>query len=300
MAILAAKKEMKQVLPLSAELIKSTSKIKEKKLKYAVLRNMMLVERKANFLKRKSVNCYSIYTPSDDYYIDDSGSITSVRSNCGSERFFVQDLISLTGYRLVAELKKNKEGLVLFPASGAGFERYGTADAGGASSSPVETVGQGDHYLLPETAAALFGLINKLNSDHGMVISFGDMSSSNGSDPWQQGFAHHAGHGHLGKRSGMDVDFRYINSKGKSFRSPNAFGNSSFSMINNQKLYEAAELFGFTKNYQGKNGALTGPSKVKGHNDHGHLGLEYKNLKRKHSKTAPIYGQVNWFNAIEF
>ncbi len=268
--------------------------------KRAAHRNMMMVERKANFRKRKSVICNSIFKPSDDHYTNDDGSITSVRANCGRERFFIQDNKSLIGYRLIAELEKNSDGLVLFPSSGTGFGRYGTIDAGGASKTPKETVGKGDHYLLPETAAALFGLINKLHSDYSIVVSLGDMSSSNGSDPWQKGFKHHAGHGHKGKRSGMDVDFRYLNTSGKSFQKRNAFGDSSFSAINNQRLYDTAKMYGFTKNYQGTKGSLKGVTKVNGHNDHGHLGLQHKDLKWKYNKKPPVYGKYHWFNHLEF
>jgi len=290
----------KNSLPHLGQLSAKSKFQNQRNLKMAVRRNMMLVQRKANFRQRKSVIPYSIFKPSDDHYINDDGSIISVRSNTGKERFFVQNYVSLTGYLLVAELEKNKDGLVLFPSTGTGFDRYGTVDAGGISTSPAETVGQGDHYLLPETAAALFGVINTVNSDFGMVVSLGDMSSSNGSDPWEQGFKHHAGHGHLGKRSGMDVDFRYLNKSGKSFQSKNAFGNSSFSTVNNQRLYDAAKTYGFTKNYQGHNGSLSGPTKVNGHNDHGHLGLDYKSLKWKYSKVPPTYRKFHWFNAIDF
>lgn len=188
-------------------------------------------------------------------------------------------------------MNKNDSGLVQFPENGIGFSRYGTIDAGGTTTSPAEVVGQGDHYLQPETAAALFGLVNKLDTEFGIDISLGDMSSSNGSDPWQSGFKHHAGHGHLGKRSGLDVDFRYVNTDGVSFKSKNAFNNSSYSSLNNQRVYDAATTFGFTKNYQGTSGDLTGATKVKGHNDHGHLGLQYKGLNWKYVPTAPIWRQ---------
>ena len=122
------------------------------------------------------------------------------------------------------------------------------------------------------------------------------MSSSNGSDPWQPGFEHHAGHGHLGKRSGQDVDFRYLNTDGVSFQSSNAFNSNSFSSLNNQRVYDAAATFGFTKNYQGTSGSLTGVTKVGGHNDHGHLGLQHKSLNWKYVSTAPTRQTGNGLN----
>ncbi|QTY27607.1 hypothetical protein [Flavobacterium sp. CS20] len=98
------------------------------------------------------------------------------------------------------------------------------------------------------------------------------MSSSNGSDPWQAGFSHHSGHGHNGNRSGLDVDFRYLDTNGESFQSGNAFNSSSFSTQNNQTVYDRANTFGFDTNYQGTSGNLDGPTSISNHNDHGHLG----------------------------
>jgi RHS repeat-associated protein len=238
-----------------------------------------------------------IAEPFDDHYINNDGSIRTVKTDDNFDRFFVEDGTQESGYSMAGQLDKNDAGLVQFPSSGENFSRYGTNDAGGTSGG--ETVGQGDHYLQPETAAALYGLVNKLNTDFGFELSLGDMSSSNGSDPWQTGFSHHKGHGHLGRRSGLDVDFRYLNTDGVSFQSPNAFKSSSFSSLNNQRVYDAAATFGFTKNFQGLSGNLTGPSKISLHNDHGHLGLQHTNLNWKYVPTAPVRqsnGLFNWLN----
>ena len=235
-----------------------------------------------------------IAEPFDDHYINNDGSIRTVNTDDSFDRFFVEDFTQDSGYRLAGQLEKNDAGLVEFPSSGQGLSRYGTNDAGGVSGD--ETVGQGDHYLQPESAAALYGLVNKLNTDYGMEISLGDMSSSNGSDPWQRGFDHHKGHGHLGNRSGLDVDFRYLNTDGVSFRSPNAFKNSSFSALNNQRVYDAAATFGFTRNYQGTSGNLTGPSRIRLHNDHGHLGLQHSSLDWKYVPTAPVRQSNSFLN----
>ena len=134
----------------------------------------------------------------DDYYINSDGSIQTVKTDDDFDRFYVENDNSETGYRLAGQLDKNDAGLVQFPAPGRGFDRYGAVDAGGISTNPVDTVGQGDHHLQPEVVAALFGLTNYLNTNYDFTLSLGDMSSSNGSDPWQAGFQHHAGHGHLG------------------------------------------------------------------------------------------------------
>jgi RHS repeat-associated protein len=219
--------------------------------------------------------------PSDIFYVNNDGSVER-KVQEGAHQYYVQHTSGATGtysqdYNLVATLSENANGLVQFPASGDGFARYGTVDAGGTSTNPPEAVGQGDHFVTPETAAALYGVINSLSSDN-ITISLGDMSSSNGSDPWQASFVtatstgHHQGHGHNGTRTGLDVDFRYIGNDGSSFASNNAFGDTNFSAVNNQNVFDTANKFGFTVNYQGTNGTLTGPASIAEHNDHGHLG----------------------------
>lgn len=223
----------------------------------------------------------------DDHYINPDGSVRTVQTNDNFDRFYVQN-DARTEYSLVAQLNKNDQGLVQFPASGNGFSRYGTIDAGGNSQIPLENVGQGDHFLRPEAAAALFGLSNELRKQ-GVDISFGDMSSSNGSDPWQAGGGgHHKGHGHNGARSGMDVDFRYINNDGESFQSETATSSSHFSLSYNTSVYQTANNFGFTKNYQGTQGKIPGVKKVDAHNDHGHLGLNHANMNWIYVASAPV------------
>lgn len=126
-----------------------------------------------------------------------------------------------------------------------------------------------------------------------MPVRREEFSSSSGSDPWQPGGRHHAGHGHLGTRTGIDVDVRYLNTSGNSFQSANAFTNDSYSRENNQTLFTTAELFGFTKNFQGLSGDLTGPRKINAHNDHGHLGLEPSKLNWAYVRRAPILQTTN-------
>ncbi|MGV3612278.1 MAG: glycosyl hydrolase 108 family protein [Fluviicola sp.] len=202
-----------------------------------------------------------------DYVIANNGTITYTAGTSNSHRYFVG------GATQPLTLVANANGLVLFPDNGTGFTRYGTVDAGGTADNG-DVHGAGDHYLLPLTAAALFGLMHRLNTDNQFTVSLGDMSSSNGRDPWQPGFDHHRGHGHGGNRSGVDIDFRYLNNQGTSFQSGNAFGDRNFSQANNQTLFDTARLFGFTTNYQGTNGNLDNVTRVAGHNDHGHLGFE--------------------------
>jgi len=175
-------------------------------------------------------------SPPDDHCINNDGTIKTVKTDDSFDRFYVESgTYDNKQYKLAAQLEKNNEGLVKFPSSGDGFERYGQEDAGGTSTKPVETVGQGDHYINPTTAAALFGVINNLKTE-GITLSLGDMSSSSGSDPWQAGGKHHAGHGHNGKRTGLDVDFRYSNNEGIDMQSSNAFTSSDFSLSKNTAI----------------------------------------------------------------
>jgi hypothetical protein len=151
------------------------------------------------------------------YYVSRDGTIyVDGRDEGEGQRiqFRVESATRSGTYDHAAELPRNAQGLVQFPANGTGFERYGAVDAGGFDRRTGENVGQGDHYLKPEAAAALFGLTRVLD-DSGITMSLGDMSSSNGSDPWQEEWrtqrsdGHHRGHGHFGSRSGEDIDFRY-------------------------------------------------------------------------------------------
>jgi len=215
----------------------------------------------------------------DDYYADRDGQITIDETPGTIDRFHVQN--SDGTYTQVATLQRNNAGLVQFPDNGTGFNRYGIVDAGGQDRATGENVGQGDHFLQPVAAAALFGTINVLNSDHHLTVSLGDMSSSNGSDPWQSGQIHHDGHGHRGNRTGEDIDFRYLNNNGVSFQSQTARSDPQFSVQNNQTVYDTARTFGLTTNYQGtnrgNNGEIQGVTRAGGHNDHGHLGFNQAN-----------------------
>ncbi|MEQ9120845.1 DUF6443 domain-containing protein [Fulvivirga sp.] len=250
----------------------------------------------------------------DDYYINNDGSVEVVDTGTETHNFYVQhsdgDVGQTTGdYTLTATLTENSDGMVQFPASGNSFLRYGTSDAGGTASveeGGPEVVGSGDHFVTPETAAALYGVVNEANKN-GLIPSFGDMSSSNGSDPWQASYVkrdkagnvtftgHHAGHGHNGTRSGLDVDFRYFNTTGAAFQNSTATTSNQFSLTNNQSFYDTAKKFGFTRNYQGTNGSnISGASRVGGHNDHGHIGRGSNTLNILEIKYKPIPGPFNY------
>ena len=163
--------------------------------------------------------------------------------------------------------------MVKIPDSGSGFNRYGGVDAGGTSGG--ETVGEGDHYLLPKTASAIFGIINDVN-EKGWEIHLGDMSSKNGSDPWGAGSFHHAGHGHNGTRKGLDCDFRYLNTSGKSYQGLNT--SSVFDQEKNKTVFTFAYKYGFRKNFCANpvtvlGTTVSGVTHQKDHDDHGHIGL---------------------------
>ena len=117
------------------------------------------------------------------------------------------------------------------------------------------------------------------------------MSSSSGSDPWQPGASHHAGHGHLGTRKGKDVDFRYLGVNGKSFQGLNTAPN--FDKEKNITFFEIAYKFGFRKNFctgaehiLGKR--VLGVRDIKSHKDHGHIGLTSENIEEISAKDENI------------
>jgi len=217
------------------------------------------------------------------YYIYRNGSIKYINAD-STINYYIQIKEGENTFKKIATLNKNIHGVVKFPDSGKGFNRYGGVDKGGVSN--VETVGEGDHYLNPETAAALFGIINEIN-DMSWEVHFGDMSSSNGSDPWQSGSNHHAGHGHLRKQSGRNIDFRYLNKNGVSFHGLNT--SNDFDKNKNQTFFRLAYKYGFQKNYA--TGMLdfriygVNPN-VGAHYDHGHIGLN--NIKLEEVKSVNV------------
>ena len=226
--------------------------------------------------------------PFDDYLIRGNGQIIVKNTkNDNFDRFFTEigqrkvGTMVIRYYHLEAQLGKNESGLVRFPDSGIGYTSYGEAEKGGLSTGVKkgvafeENVGSDDSYLKPKTAAALFGVINE-TSGKGITLSLGDMSSSNGSDPAiaGNGTFHHAGHGHMGKRIGLDADFRYVGNDGQGFRG--VMNSKKFNLEYNTAVYEASFRFGFdSKNtYQGKTGSITGVKTMGGHDNHGHLGFK--------------------------
>lgn len=114
------------------------------------------------------------------------------------------------------------------------------------------------------------------------------MSWENGSDPTsspEKATTHHAGHGHLGKQSGLNVDFRYLNKKGISFQGLSS--SKSFDDAKNREVFEIAFKFGFNKNYAtGKEYKGVNPQ-VKKYYDHGHIGalsITYETVEKIDAK----------------
>ncbi len=202
-----------------------------------------------------------------DYHINRTGTVVPSHNNDKVNNYYLQN-VNMDGYFLLISLEPNQALLVKFPDRMNFFDRYSGIDTGGMNNGVLH--GKGDHYLLANVAAALFGVAAVLKDTHSIHISFGDMSADNGSDPWSPGSVDHAGHGH-GSRSGLDVDFRYIDNGGYSFHGK--MNNKNFSKKNNEIVYQVAETFGFKKNYQGKMAKLSGIPTAGGHDDHGHLGF---------------------------
>ena len=98
------------------------------------------------------------------YYIYKSGAIKYFKGETKYYEYYVETGTKekSTIFKKIMVLEKNKYGVVKFPETGTGFRRYGTIDKGGNSTLPKEFVGEGDHYLLPQTAAALFGVTNDI------------------------------------------------------------------------------------------------------------------------------------------
>lgn len=221
--------------------------------------------------------------PVDDWYIGRDGKIEVYRTEDPFDRFYVFDQNKRV-FSLVAQLEKNPYGLVKFPYKGYGFTSYNSGERGGYDPNTGENVGSGDHYLLPVTAAALFGLTNQAKNDHGITIALGDMSSSNGSDPWDARLrsptwnGHHSSHGHLGNGVGAHIDFRYVDRNGNSRRGNWAVNPGLFDRSKNQALFDLAKKWGFSKSLRGYNAPIRHTRAAGKHNDHGHLGFD---LRRK-------------------
>jgi RHS repeat-associated protein len=236
----------------------------------------------------------------DDYYIKNDGNIEVYRTDDNFDRFYAWDY-NKEGYVNIAQLDKKevqlpngqKIFLVEFPQSGYGFTSYNSIENGkyvepggydkNINEKPGEQTGVGDHWVRPQVAAALFGLMGQARNELGATIALGDMSSSNGSDPWNPkdtgwgNHGHHHGHGHLGDRSGLDIDWRYVDKTGVSQKA--SFGGKSpLDQKLNQKIFDLAAKWGFTENYAGTDSRITGMKKLlNDHNNHGHFG--FGNLK---------------------
>ena len=222
----------------------------------------------------------------DDWYMSDGGEIEMFKTEDSFDRFYVFDE-NRKVFVLVAQLERNKHGLVRFPASGYGFTSYNSGERGGYDPVTGENAGSGDHYLKPITAAALFGFTNQLKNDQGVTLALGDMSSSNGSDPWDSKYrradwnGHHASHGHFGVGTGTNIDFRYVDGAGNSQRGNWSENPGLFDARKNQAVFDLAKKWGFTKSLRGYNVPVHGTRAAKGHNDHGHLGFDLSRKKAK-------------------
>jgi len=233
----------------------------------------------------------------DDWYIRKDGNIEVFRTDDSFDRFFVFDE-NHQEFTLKAQLEKNAFGLVEFPLDGWGFTNYNPGERGGYDPYAHETVGQGDRWLKPLTAAALFGLTNQLRNEFGITLALNDMSSSNGSDPWDAKFrkwkdgklewnGHHAGHGHNGNRTGLDIDWRYVDKNGNSQHGVFTKGSTLFDVKLNESIYRTANKWGFNNNYTGKNTPISGVTHAKGHDDHGHFGFtSLRVTELKHRPTT--------------
>lgn len=134
----------------------------------------------------------------------------------------------------------------------------------------------------------------------GYTVDFGDMSSENGSDPGKPG-SHHSGHGHLGKRIGMDADFRYLNNEGKSVRG--VCTESWFNRDKNKEVFDKAIKYHLNYNFTSDKTLsleyvkwndekpklkVVHYDKSNSHLDHGHTGISSKFKPTKASSINAI------------
>ncbi|QQS43060.1 MAG: RHS repeat-associated core domain-containing protein [Acidobacteriota bacterium] len=235
----------------------------------------------------------------DDWYVSDDGKIEVYRTEDPFDRFYVFDE-NRNVFVMVAQLHKNNYGLVRFPDTGWGYTYYNPGERGGYDPDTGETVGQGDHYLLPVTAAALFGFTNQLKNDFGITLALGDMSSSNGSDPWDSRFrsdtwdGHHATHGHNGNGTGQSIDFRYVNRNGQSRQGSWVTNPGRFSISKNKAVFDLAKKWGFGKSLRGYSAPIKGTKAAANHNDHGHLGFDLSRKKPKRISQDRRRYYIRW------
>ncbi|QYS88820.1 hypothetical protein [Flavobacterium davisii] len=145
-----------------------------------IQRSEILARYKKSFNEGNFKECKSFICPADNntiqktdketsFYIYKSGNIKYLEGKDLTKIiYFVETTKNSNEFKRIETLDKNSFGYVKFPDSGTGFNRYGGVDKGG--NSKLENVGEGDHYLLPETAAALFGLISEISEKNGRYI----------------------------------------------------------------------------------------------------------------------------------
>ena len=148
-----------------------------------------------------------------------------------------------------------KTDLVKFPDNGNGFTRYGNQDV------------NGDHYIQPEIAAALFGAVNEFTETYpNDKVQFGDMSNSLGERPNST---------HQTHSLGRYVDFRYVTIDGT--LNPVDVNSKNFDKNKSQNLIISFRNFGFNDkksigSFPNNNGKLLKYTfSVNGHDNHGHL-----------------------------
>ena len=187
--------------------------------------------------------------PPDDHYINNDGSIQTVKTDDNFDRFFVENNDGSTTQ--VAQLDKvtaadGKTTLVKFPESGNGFTRYGDEEAGG------------DRYVQPTVAASLFGAINEFSQNNsGATIQLGNMSAADGGKP---GVGVHKG-GSTSHVNGRNVDARLIRTDRA--RSAVTVFSSKFDRSASQSMVNSFNKFGFKSilSYPTKDGFLMNNTK---------------------------------------
>ena len=190
-----------------------------------------------------------------------NGSIEVNKNNDKKDQFLVEQKDG--SFKQVANLEKTKAAdgktdLVKFPDYGNGFTRYGNQDV------------NGDHYIQPIVAAALFGATSEfIEYNPNDKLQFGDMSNKLGDRPNEE---------HNSHRNGLNVDVRLISVDGK--LTPLNVNDKNFDFNKTQIAVNAFHKYGFKSILSFKNNKgilLNYTQQYKGHKDHLHLnGLRNK------------------------
>lgn len=193
----------------------------------------------------------------------DAFSYTLVEQNVTSNQY-KYDLYNTGTLIKTFLLQKSESGLLPFPETGPNWGRYGTRDGGD------------DNYIAPDIAAPLLGFFYSLpGNGYGDKLYFNDISARDKRNI-----------GHKGHINGNDIDIRYPGSSDRKgpvlwTEAKQAYGSEKEFLKVLEKILYIASKWGFRNNfaYNKHINNTLGTSTIV-HQDHFHLGLREKNIKK--------------------